>query len=252
MSASLFPPRPTVHRRDVLTTLADFAIITYAVTPASLAALLPAGFAPEVFTLSDGRSVAFISAVPFRDLDFRFAFAPWLRFHFGQTNYRAYVIYQGQRAVWFFGTSLATAWVAIPRYWLKLPWHHAHIQINSDWENERCRHYRLDIGSAWGNAAADLEGTDEPTGTLDGFRDAEETAVVLTHPLTGYYTRRDGCLGSYAVWHQRLELRRGTARSARFEVFERLGLVEPNALPHSVLIQRQTEFIIQLPPRRVP
>jgi uncharacterized protein YqjF (DUF2071 family) len=235
----------------VTTTLADFAIITYAVEPDALAALLPNGFAPDRFTLAAGRSVAFVSAVPFRDLDFRFGFAPWLKFHFAQTNYRAYVTYQGQRCVWFFGTSLATNWVAIPRYWWKLPWHPARIQIETAWDGGRCTRYRLATTAAWGSAAAELEGGDEPTGRLDGFADAEETAVVLTHPLAGYYRRRDGHLGSYSVWHERLDLRRGTVRNARFHVFEDLGLIAPGAVPHSVLIQRQTEFIIRLPPRRV-
>ncbi len=244
-------PRPAVRRRDVTTTLGDFAIITYGVEPAALAALLPAGFEPYVFTLGDGRRRAFVSAVPFRDQDFRFGFAPWLRFRFGQTNYRAYVRYRGRRCVWFFGTSLATFWVVIPRYWWKLPWHHDHIEIESSWAGERCVYYRLRTTGKWGAAEAELAGTDEPAGVLDGFADAEETAVVLTHPLAGYYRRRDGRVGNYSVWHERLRLLRGTARQARFEVFLRLGLVEPGAAPHSVLLQRETEFVIQLPPRLV-
>jgi uncharacterized protein YqjF (DUF2071 family) len=246
-----FPPRPQAHLRNVTTTLADFAIITYAVEPSALAAFLPEGFTPDVFTLADGRRVAFVSAVPFHDLDFRFGFAPWCKFHFGQTNYRAYVRYRGQRCVWFFGTSLATRWVVIPRYWWKLPWHPARMQIDTEWAGEHCLRYRLATVAAWGNATAELAGSAEPTGRLDGFADAEETALVLTHPLIGYYTRRDGCLGSYAVWHDRLTLNRGVARHARFEVFEKLGLIAPGSVPHSVLIQRRTEFVIRLPPRRV-
>ncbi len=252
MSIELFPPRPDSRWRDVTTTLADFAIITYAVDPAALAALLPAEFGPDVFTLDDGRRVAFVSAVPFRDLDFRFGFAPWLRFAFAQTNYRAYVTYRGQRCVWFFGTSLATRWVWIPRYRWKLPWHHACIDINADWQGERCARYRLHTVADWGSADAELEGSDEPAGRLDGFADAEETSLVLTHPLAGYFTRRDGRLGTYSVWHERLNLRLGSARNARFEVFEQLGLVQRGAPPHSVLIQRETEFVIRLPPQPVP
>jgi uncharacterized protein YqjF (DUF2071 family) len=244
-------PRPAVRWRDVVTTLGDFAIITYAVDPAALAATLPAGFAPDVFTLADGSRRAFVSAVPFQDQDFRFGFAPWLKFRFGQTNYRAYVTYQGRRCVWFFGTSLATPWVAIPRYGWKLPWHHDRIRIRASWQGERCVRYQLRTTGAWGAAEADLAGTDEPTGVLDGFADAEETAVVLTHPLAGYYHRRDRRLGGYAVWHQRLELRRGAATHTRFDVFTRLGLVRPGAAPHSVLLQRSTEFVILLPPRRL-
>lgn len=251
MPVAAFPPRPLPHLRDVTTTLADFAIISYAVEPAALAALLPEGFTPQVFTLDDGRRVAFVSAVPFHDCDFRFGFAPWCKFRFGQTNYRAYVFYQGQRCVWFFGTSLATRWVLIPRYWWKLPWHPARMQIDTEWTGERCVRYRLATVAAWGNAVADLEGSTEPTGRLDGFADVEETAIVLTHPLIGYYSRRDGCLGSYAVWHDRLTLNRGVARHVQFEVFEQLGLVAPGSVPHSVLLQRQTEFVIRLPPRRI-
>jgi Uncharacterized conserved protein (COG2071) len=251
MPTDFFPPRPDSRWRDVTTTLADFAIITYAVEPTALAALLPPEFVPEVFSLDDGRRVAFVSAVPFHDLDFRFGFAPWLRFSFGQTNYRAYVTYQGQRCVWFFGTSLATRWVWIPRYWWKLPWHHARIQIDTSWQGECCIGYKLNTIADLGTASADLVGTDAPTGRLDGFASAEETALVLTHPLAGYFTRRDGRLGTYAVWHERLNLQRGVARNARFDVFEKLELVKPDSPPHSVLIQRQTEFVIRLPPHRL-
>ena len=241
--------RPAMRWIDVTTTLADFAIITYAVDPAALRRLLPAEFEPDIFTLADGSRRALVSAVPFRDLDFRFGAAPWLQFSFGQTNYRAYITYRGQRGVWFFGTSLATAYVAIPRYLWRLPWHPARMRFDTRWSGERCERYQLETTARWGAASVDLLGGDEPIGRLNGFADEEETAVVLTHPLKGYFYRRDGRLGTYAVWHDRLGLRRGTARRARFAVFERLGLVPPDAAPHSVLLQRATEFIIFLPPR---
>ncbi len=184
--ADPFPARPPARWRDVTTTLADFAIITYAVDPVALAGLLPRGFEPEMFRLASGRSVAFVSAVPFRDLDFRFGFAPWLKFQFAQTNYRAYIIHRGRRAVWFFGTSLATRWVIIPRYGWKLPWHPARIQIDARWEGDACKTYRLKTQAAWGNAEAELHCGVEPTGHLEGFADAAETALALTHPLVGY------------------------------------------------------------------
>jgi uncharacterized protein YqjF (DUF2071 family) len=242
-------PRPTTRWCDVTTTLADFAIITFDVEPARLAALLPRDFAPEVVTLADGRQRALVSAVPFRDLDFRFGFAPWLRFRFGQTNYRAYVRYRGRRCVWFFGTSLATFWVLIPRYGWKLPWHRDRIQIAASWDQEHCQRYQVATTGNWGQAEVEMEGTDEPTGTLDGFANEEDTAVVLTHPLAGYFRRRDGRLGTYSVWHKRLEMCRGIAKKAEFAVFKDLGLVTPGTTPHSVLLQRETEFIIVLPPK---
>jgi len=243
--------RPSTRWIDVTTTLADFAIITFAVDPAALSRLLAPGFAPDIFTMADGSRRALVSAVPFRDLDFRFGVAPWMRFSFGQTNYRAYVTYRGRRGVWFFGTSLATPFVLIPRYLWKLPWHYARMRFDTRWSNAGCEYYRLATNGRWGAAEVDLHGTDKPLGCLDGFVDAEETAVVLTHPLSGYFYRRDGRLGSYAVWHERLQLRHGVARRARFAVFEQLGLVAPGDAPHSVLVQQTTEFIILLPPHLI-
>lgn len=243
--------RPRTGLGDVTSTLADFAIVTFAVDPDALARLLPEGFSPDVVTLDDGRRVGLVSAVPFFDRDFRFGFAPFLRFAFGQTNYRAYVWHAGRRAVWFFGTALATRWVAIPRLWWKLPWHRAPMTFDTAWDGERCIRYRLRASGAFGEAELALEGTDTPAGRLDGFADAEETRVVLTHPLDGYFRRSDGALGTYSVWHERLAPRLGSAVEARFAVFERLGLVAPGTPPHSVLLVRETEFVIFLPPRRL-
>jgi hypothetical protein len=71
--------------------------------------------------------------------------------------------------------------------------------------------------------------------------------------LTGFYTRRDGRLGSYAVWHEPLVPTGGRVRAARWHLLDRLGIVplEEQGEPHSVLIQSSTEFIVRLPPRRV-
>lgn len=246
------PARPPERAFDVTTTLADFAIITYAVNPRRLAALLPAGFTPETRTLADGRTVAFVSAVPFRDLDFHFGFAPWLRFAFAQTNYRAYVRRGEQRCAWFFGTTLASRWVYWPRWVWQLPWHPARTALAARWDGARCSRYQLRSHAAWGAAESVLEGTDEPSGTLDGFASDDDTALTLTHPLVGYYRRRDGHVGTYDIWHDRLHMRRARALSARFAVFEDLGLVEAAQTPHSVLVQRETGFVIRLPPTRAP
>ncbi|MDC0707232.1 DUF2071 domain-containing protein [Stigmatella sp. ncwal1] len=244
-----FIPRPKSGLWDVTTLLLDFAIVTYAVEPEALARHLPPEFEPDTFVLGDGRRVALVSAVPFRDQDFRFGFAPFIRASMGQTNYRAYVRYRGERAVWFFGTSLDSFWVWVPRSGWKLPWHSARMRFETRWTGDSCEHYRLDTEGSWGRAQLELTGTQTPMGCLEGFRDEEETAWILTHPLRGFYSRRDGRLGTYTVWHERLRLHRATVREARFQVFEHLGLTTAKSVPHSVLVQQRTEFIIFLPPR---
>jgi len=240
--------RPAARWLDVFTTLADFAIVTFDVAPEQLEALLPPGFEPEVFTLDDGRRRAFVSAVPFRDLDFRFHRMPWLRFAFPQVNYRAYVRRGEERVAWFFGTTLDTIWVTVPRVVWQLPWRRVQSRSRATWRGEVLEDYALDNAGPWGAATLRLSGTPEPAGRLDGFTDEDETALVLTHPLVGWMHRLDGRLTTYSVWHERLVMQRAHVHEARFAVFETLGLVEAGQAPHSVLVQKSTEFHIRLPP----
>ncbi|HEX7472505.1 MAG TPA: DUF2071 domain-containing protein [Candidatus Limnocylindrales bacterium] len=253
MTPSGFATAPPVLRGvDATTTLADVSLVTFAVDPDALAAALPAGVRPDVVTLDDGRRRALVSAVSFRDVDFRLAVASGLRFSFLQTNYRAYVRVGDRRLVWFFGTTLDSPLVAVPRFAWQMPWHRDAMRLKAAWDGDRCRDYRLRTRGAWGGADVDLEGTDERVGRLDGFADANETLLVLTHPLAGMYRRQDGGLGGYSVWHERFAPRLGIARTARYDVFERLGLVKAAAVPHSVMLQRTIDFAVLLPPIRLP
>lgn len=242
-------PRPRIHGLDATTTLRDFAIVTFAVDPDRLAGVLPAGLAPEIRTLDDGRRRGFVSAVSFRDVDFRFAFAAWLRRSFFQTNYRAYVRDpDGRQAVFFFGTTLDSRLVAVPRRLWGMPWHPGRTSIEATWTDGACAAYRHRCDGDWGAADVELAGSAERAGRLDGFSDADDTAQILTHPLDGWFRRSDGRLGRYAVWHERLPMTVGHAMRARYAVFEDLGLVAPAAVPHSVLLAPSVGFDVLLPP----
>jgi Uncharacterized conserved protein (COG2071) len=244
-------PRPRVRGLDATTRLDHFALVTFAVDPGSLAGVLPAGLEPEIRRLDDGGERAFVSAVSFRDVDFRFAIAPLIRASFFQTNYRAYVRDRdGRRAVFFFGTTLDSPLVVLPRLLWGMPWHGGRTRIEAEWADDgRCLAYRHRSATGWGAADVELGGTGKPAGGLDGFADAEDAAAVLTHPLDGFFLKPNGRLGRYAVWHDRLRPELGHARRARYAVFERLGLVTPDATPHSVLLQRSIDFDVLLPPQ---
>lgn len=243
--------RPHPRWTDVSTRLVDFAIITYAVEPTMLARYLAPGFEPDIRTLADGRRKALVSVVPFQDRDFRFNAMPWPRFSMGQTNYRTYVLREGRPCVWFFGTSLTKPHVYAPILWWRLPWHPAVMKFDTEWSGERCHSYQLRTSAKWGPIDLELEGTEEPMGRLDGFADEEDTAVVLTHPTEGYYYRRDGHLGTYSIWHDRLQMFHARAHRLRIRLLEDLGLIGPHAEPHSILLQREVEFLVHLPPRKV-
>jgi hypothetical protein len=250
MAEGFARPRAELNGLDASTTLEHFALVTFDVDPDALAAALPPWLTPEVRTLDDGRRRGFVSAVSFRDVDFRFAIAPWLRVSFFQTNYRAYVTGpDGRRAAYFFGTTLDSPLALIPRHAWWMPWHRGATRIDADWAADgRCRSYRHSCSDAWGAAVVQLEGSDESPGRLDGFADADDAALVLTHPLDGWFLRPDGRLGRYRVWHERLRPQLGTAQRARYAVFERLGLVAEDQAPHSVHIQRAVDFDVHLPP----
>lgn len=248
----LHPPRP--QGLDVVTTLRHFAIITYAVPPERLRGLVDARFDLEQIEL-DGKTFALLSVVPFEDQDFRSAVFPSPRWRFGQTNYRVYVRdrVSGEPSVWFLGTVLGSWTVNIPRHLWQLPWHFGRFSMNCIQDASGLyTSYRVATQSDWASTELELSHHPQVPPVYPGFPDTETGQVILTHPLTGYYYRRDGRLGSYAIWHNRLSPTSGRVVTARFSLLDRLGLVffPEQANPYGVLIQPQTEFFIHLPPRR--
>jgi hypothetical protein len=248
------PPKTPPRGIDVETTLEHFVVITYFVSLDALRAHLHPRFEPLRVEHSDGQDRALISVVPFLDRDFRFACCPWPRWRFGQTNYRAYVrdCETDELVVWFFGTSLASWSVYVPRYAWKLPWHPArmHFDCRLDPETGCYSRYRMTTRSRWAPANLELADDGQAVRHLPGFPDLETGLYVLTHPMRGYFYRRDGRLGSYHIWHDRLQPTTGRLERASFPLLERLKLVRDAALTavHSVLIQPRIDFTIYLPP----
>lgn len=240
---------------DVTTQLAHFAIVSYAVPVGRVRPHVHHRFQLDSFYNERGQEVVWVSMVPFEDLDFAFVALPHWTFRFGQTNYRTYVIDRqtGERKVWFFGTSLASPVVAIPRHLWQLPWHYGRIHFDCLYDPQQARYlrYRMRTRSTWAEVHLELTDTGQAVTALDGFDDLETALVRLTHPMLGVYYREDGCLGGYHIWHDRLNCTVGHVRSAKIALFDRLGLVPyaEQLQPHSVLIQRTTQFAIYLPPQ---
>jgi uncharacterized protein DUF2071 len=249
--------RPASNRWCAETTLHHFAIVTYMVDPATLRRHLHPRFESDVLERGAAAGCALVSVVTFLDRDFRFAGLPWARASFGQTNYRAYVTDRdtGEHVVWFFGTCVDSVTVALPRYAWKLPWHRARFTFacEHDPSANRYQSFAVRTASRWAPGALVVDDLGRAPRQLDGFDDLESGLVFLTHPLRGYFFRRDGALGSYAIWHDRLQPTEGCAREACYPLLERLGLVArgDTAAIHSVLIQKTIDFTIYLPPTRV-
>lgn len=250
--------RPALGRLGVRTTLRHFALITYALPRARLAAHIP----EDRFEITEfrvgGAKLALLSVVPFVDTDFRLPrLLPYPRLSFGQTNHRVYVTERktGEAAVWFLGTTLGSPLVVVPRHVWQLPWHHARYSFACDYDEARRRYsrYALEIESDWCPSSLELADEGEPAGLLDGFTSLDEQALVLTHPTAGYFRRRDGRLGSYSIWHETMRLTTARPLRLHFGLYERLGLLSraEMARPHSALLCPAVEFDIHLPPHRL-
>lgn len=250
--------KPVPHGLAVETTLQHFAIVTYCVDPAALRKHLHPRFEPVCLALDGGSRQALVSVVTFLDRDFRFVACPWFRASFGQTNYRAYVqdTFTGEHVAWFFGTCLDSASVVVPRYVWKLPWHRARMSFDCRYDAVARRYssFSVETRSRWAPGRLAIDDSGKPLDRLRGVANMEAGMVLLTHPLRGYFFRRDGALGSYAIWHDRAQPTSGVLHEASYPLLERLDLVRTGdrSAVHSVLLQPRIDFTIYLPPSRVP
>lgn len=249
--------RPEPGRSGAETTLQHFAIVTYFVDPTLLKRHLHPRFEPLRVRAADGSERGLVSVVTFFDRDFRFLSWPGIARSFGQTNYRAYVIDRttGGHVAWFFGTCVDSATVAIPRHVWNLPWHRARMAFDCRYDAAAARYasYRVSTTSRWAPGDVEVEDSGVAPATLSGFPDLETALVVLTHPLQGFYFRRDGGLGSYRIWHERMRTTAGQAVKAKYPLLSEYGLVPLGDVRnvHSVLLQHEIPFTVYLPPARV-
>jgi hypothetical protein len=75
--------------------------------------------------------------------------------------------------------------------------------------------------------------------------------LLLTHPVAGFFHRRDGRVGTYRVAHDLSPLTLARPRDLYFSLYERLGILSREEMqrPASVLLARRTSFTIHMPPR---
>ena len=241
-------PRPW----HCLTDLEDFAIVTYDVDLGALRRVLPPQTKPLTFDAAGGER-GLVSAVIFRDRDFHFRGMPWPRMNCGQVNYRAYVTNGPDVGVWFFGTSLDHWLTGIARRLWAMPWHREPIQVRARWHSGDLERFQFRCSGGWGEGEAELGPASQPVGLLPGLASPIQQSEILLDPFIGWYRRsRDDSIGRYEVRHVPLRPLRAEVRSARFVVFERLGIVGSEQVPLHAVVQQATTFDVLTPPHRTP
>jgi len=245
--------RPKPKGIDVLCGLKHFAIITYAVPSERFEGIFPKRFQLDKVEVN-GQEMGLVSVVPFIDVDFTSAVFPFPKFTMGQTNYRIYIIdtETGERCVWFLGTTLDSWTLAVPRYLWSLPWHAGKVDFDCllNQSSNLYEKYKMETASDWAAASVELVQSESDKFDFPGFPDIESALVYLTHPLAGFYYRRDNKLGTYRVWHKALEVKPAKLNSGKFKLLSDLDIVKTTeqTSPYSVLIQPINEFTIYLPP----
>jgi hypothetical protein len=248
--------RPSADVLNARTTLRHFALINYTVSPEQLAKFIPCDrFEITHFETNEGTR-AILSVVAFLDVDFNFPrFAPGVKFTFYQTNHRAYVIEKNTRqpVVWFFGTNLGSRLVCIPRCLWKIPWHCTKYAVDCQFSRvlNRYEKYSYNFESDWCQGRIALRDTGEPISVVDGFESLDEMKLILTQPVTGFYRRLDGKIGTYQIWHREMICTKGLPENLYFSLYEKTGLLTKEQMqrPHSIFMCPEIEFDVHLPPK---
>jgi hypothetical protein len=240
---------------DINTNLEHFAIISYKIPIERIQHLIPKPFKLWTYVENE-KEYALISAVPFKDKDFSFyRISRFPSFNFFQTNFRAYIIDERDNSysAWFFGTTLGSMTVIIPKKIWNMPWEYAKYKCSFKQNKEHYIEYKMDFKSKFGDGNIDIESTGNRVKLLSGFKNMAEQVHILTHPIIGYYDLKNGEIGTYEIWHPEIELKEATFNHLYFELFEKLGLLNKSEMmnPHSVLITSKVEFDILLPPRKI-
>lgn len=238
--------------------LRHLSLINYAVPKERLIRHIPEDRFEIPEFMFGGEPMTLMSAVVFYDRNFHYVHViPSLKDGFGQTNYRVYVKDRltDEHCAWFFGTTLGSPLVyCISGLW-GIPWYWGHYKIDCLYNHEKAQYerYLFDVRSSWSASHVEIEDTGMPMDVQSGFASREELALIVTHPVEGYFYRKDGKLGTYSVWHREISMTLGTAHSLYFSLYERLGLLtrEEMQRPHSIFLCPETELRIHLPPNLV-
>lgn len=246
--------KPVDKLLTVSTKLRHFSILTYLVEFEKLRNIIPEKF--DIYTIVvDNKKFGLISAVTFIDKDFHFKkILPFWKLEFPQTNYRAYIVNKdsGEKCAWFFGTGLGSPLVAIPKMIWKMPWFYSKYKTNFEYADKYLT-YKIEISAFNSSATIDVIEDERSNFITKDFTSFEEARLILTHPVTGYFLRSDNTIGQYKIWHPEMEIKTGQCKNAYFEKYEKLGLLSKEEMkqPYSVLLTKEIEFIIDLPPKKI-
>jgi hypothetical protein len=201
-----------------LARLEDFVVVTWAVDPAAMVALLPAGVRLQA---------PLVSAVAYRYRDLRLAGLPWPRLDCGQIHLRTYVEVGGEQGVWFLDTVQDSRWASLPRRLWGMPWRRGPVEVARD-------------GSEVVTRADGIELTLAPSPT------AAAPAAPTLDPMVGWFGGRRG-VRRFSVAYGPEAPVFGVV-SGRVDRLHDLGLVPVGEAPIHGFGRTRVDIEVSLPP----
>jgi hypothetical protein len=236
--------------------LEDFTLITHAVPAVRIRPHLPRELELETFQSGGGDGhgeKAFVSNASFFNRGFHAALLPFARLNFAQITYRTYVRYKGRRGVFFFATALSSRTAFMLQRGTSRIVHLGKYEREKLLGGEGYERYTFSMESDLGQTRFELEATERPHAHAP-FKNGDELAQFLTYRQHGFLYMPGGILGDQKVAHERMHPLSGKLRSARFELWEKLGILRPHETlePFSVLVQPRIPFTLFPPvPRQI-
>ena len=183
---------------------------------------------PDSMTLDTYEGRAWLSVVPFTNVDVR---PPWLPSGVGvplpELNLRTYVVHDGQPGVYFFSLDAqGVLGVLGARLFHHLPYYYARIELAAEGDRIQFRSRRLHPGSR----PTHFRATYEPTG--DRFlADSNSLEAFLTERYRYYTETQSGSVRYADIEHEPWPLYRANARLDENTLFRANGFDVPDADP---------------------
>ena len=226
----------------------NFALVTYAVPASRVRRLVPSRLTLETFVEGEDER-CLVSATCFCNERFRWSALPHPHFTFDESTYRTYVTHRGRRGAFFLQRYLGKTLAWLPQRLFDMKVSLADFDVRTDRDDDGYTGYSCEVRSGDVQNNFTITATEEPA-PRPPFSTGDEIAQHITYRLHGFFIGSPSLPGHMPVSHRRMRPRAGRLSSARFDTWERLGVLNPDEVtaPYSVLVEPRIHFLLH-PPR---
>lgn len=231
--------------------LENFILINHAVPAARVRPQLPDKVALETFEGADGAETCFVTTACFCNRDLRWRLTRRPTHTFNQVTFRTYVTYGEARGLYFFGTYCDTIsswlWQGAMATGTKM----ASFELDTTKDGRGYHRYACTARSGAEEVSWLAEATDQPA-VIHPFATPDEHVQFIGYRLHGFSRNPFGFYTHGRVDHRRLRPFGGRLLQGRFDLWTRLGILDPSEFlsPASVLVEPHIRFTL-MPPRPV-